>query len=124
MGPSRGLHWGDAAAGASRSLRCAASACSLMHALPKWITSALPNVRADCEAIYDPQQWPEKRVPLPSPLSLQQLAGSKFAAGSMGPKVEAACRFVAATGGRAGVGRIEDAVEIMRGSKGTIITSA
>lgn len=42
-----------------------------------------------------------------------------FAAGSMGPKVEAACRFVEATGGQAVIGRLEDAAQILRNEAGT-----
>jgi carbamate kinase len=45
-----------------------------------------------------------------------------FPAGSMGPKVEAACRFVEITGDTAGIGRLEDAVAITRGHAGTIVT--
>ncbi|MGZ5415637.1 MAG: carbamate kinase [Nocardioides sp.] len=45
-----------------------------------------------------------------------------FPAGSMGPKVEAACRFVEITGDTAGIGRLEDAVAIVRGEAGTIVT--
>jgi carbamate kinase len=45
-----------------------------------------------------------------------------FAAGSMGPKVDAACRFVEVTGDMAAIGRLEDAVEILEGRAGTIIT--
>jgi carbamate kinase len=45
-----------------------------------------------------------------------------FPAGSMGPKVEAACRFVEITGDTAGIGRLEDAVAIMHGQAGTIVT--
>ncbi len=45
-----------------------------------------------------------------------------FAAGSMGPKVEAVCRFVELTGDCSAIGRLEDAVEIIAGTAGTIIT--
>ena len=45
-----------------------------------------------------------------------------FPAGSMGPKVEAACRFVEITGGIAGIGRLEDAVAILAGTAGTVLT--
>ena len=45
-----------------------------------------------------------------------------FPAGSMGPKVEAACRFVEITGDTAGIGRLEDAVAITHGHAGTIVT--
>jgi carbamate kinase len=39
----------------------------------------------------------------------------------MGPKVDAACRFVERTGGRACIGAIEDAERILRGTAGTSI---
>lgn len=87
-------------------------------------TFALNVLPADCDAIYDPEQWPHKQVPLKSPITPQELARYKFAAGSMAPKVEAACRFVQATGGRAGVGRLQDAVEIVRGTRGTVIAAS
>lgn len=44
-----------------------------------------------------------------------------FAAGSMGPKVEAATRFAIATGRDARIGKIEDAAAIVLGNAGTII---
>jgi carbamate kinase len=53
-----------------------------------------------------------------APWELRRLA---FAEGSMGPKVEAACRFVDATGGVAGIGALADAREILRGNRGTLV---
>ena len=50
-----------------------------------------------------------------------QLRTRSFAAGSMGPKVEAACRFVELTGNRAGIGRLEDAAAVLAGTAGTTI---
>lgn len=47
-----------------------------------------------------------------------------LAPGSMGPKVEAACRFVEATGGTAAIGALEDAAAIVRGEAGTIVSPA
>jgi carbamate kinase len=44
-----------------------------------------------------------------------------FAAGSMGPKVGAALEFVRKTGGTAGIGALSDALDIVRGQKGTLI---
>jgi hypothetical protein len=37
----------------------------------------------------------------------------------MRPKVEAACRFVEATGRRAAIGALDDAVQVARGRAGT-----
>ncbi len=47
--------------------------------------------------------------------------GSGFAAGSMGPKVEAAARFATATGKPAAIGRLDDALAILGGGVGTTI---
>ena len=51
----------------------------------------------------------------------EELRKYTFPAGTMGPKVEAACRFVQATGGSAGIGRLQDAAAIVAGTKGTIV---
>jgi carbamate kinase len=45
----------------------------------------------------------------------------QFAAGSMGPKVEAACTFVKETGKRAAIGSLSDIEAIVTGEAGTII---
>jgi carbamate kinase len=50
-----------------------------------------------------------------------ELRGRPFPAGSMGPKVEAACRFTEATGGLAAIGRLDDAEAMARRKAGTII---
>jgi carbamate kinase len=44
-----------------------------------------------------------------------------FAAGSMGPKVQAACRFVDATGRVAAIGALADARALLNGRCGTIV---
>lgn len=43
--------------------------------------------------------------------------------GSMGPKVEAACRFVEETGGSAAIGALADAAAIIRGEAGTLVSA-
>jgi len=40
----------------------------------------------------------------------------------MRPKVEAACRFVEATGKMAGIGQLADAEALLRRAAGTIVT--
>ena len=45
-----------------------------------------------------------------------------FPAGSMGPKVEAVCRFVELTGGAAAIGSLRDVDAILAGKAGTIVT--
>ncbi|MBC9733024.1 carbamate kinase [Nocardioides marmotae] len=77
------------------------------------ILTDVPNVM---KAFGTPEQEPVLRA---TPASLRAL---DFAAGSMGPKVEAVCRFVELTGGIAAIGRLEDGPAILRGEAGTIIT--
>ena len=47
---------------------------------------------------------------------------TQFAAGSMGPKVKAACNFALATGKRAVIGSLEDICGLVNGTHGTTIT--
>jgi carbamate kinase len=50
-----------------------------------------------------------------------ELRALTFANGSMKPKVEAACRFVEATGSPAGIGALGDAAAIVAGAAGTVV---
>jgi carbamate kinase len=75
---------------------------------------------AEVQAGYGtPQATPIRRV-TPARLRELQRAGA-FPPGSMGPKVEAACRFAAATGGRAAIGRLDQAAGLLAGTAGTIV---
>jgi carbamate kinase len=73
----------------------------------------------DADAVYSdwgkPTQRPIRRI------SAAALAGMSFAAGSMGPKVEAARRFVAATGKPAVIGALRDLSRIIAGEAGTTV---
>jgi carbamate kinase len=52
-----------------------------------------------------------------------ELHGQPFAAGSMGPKVEAARRFVEATGKRAAIDALDDIEQIVEGIAGTSVVA-
>ncbi len=54
-------------------------------------------------------------------VTVGELRRAHFAPGSMGPKVEAACRFVEATGHEAAIGSLERAVDVAAGRSGTRI---
>jgi carbamate kinase len=54
----------------------------------------------------------------------EELRGSEFAAGSMGPKVEAALRFVDNTGKRSAIGSLEQIERIVEGEAGTQVVPA
>jgi carbamate kinase len=53
-----------------------------------------------------------------------ELRAMRFAPGSMGPKVEAACRFVEGGGALAAIGALDDAAELLRGARGTVVRAA
>jgi len=74
----------------------------------------------DVAAVYTEWDTPQAR-PI-SHASPDALAAFDFAPGSIGPKVEAACEFVKATGGFAGIGRLEEAPAILDKHSGTILT--
>jgi carbamate kinase len=74
----------------------------------------------DVDAVYSDWGTPNQRaIRRATP---EALAESEFAAGSMGPKVRAACSFVEETGGLAAIGSIEDTPALLRGEAGTIVT--
>ncbi|MEU4690692.1 carbamate kinase [Actinoplanes sp. NPDC023714] len=52
------------------------------------------------------------------------LRRERFPGGSMGPKVEAVCRFVELTGDLAAIGALTDAEQILAGKAGTVVTPA
>lgn len=71
----------------------------------------------DVDAVYIDWSTPEQRaVARTTP---DWLRAQSFAGGSMGPKVEAACRFVETTGHRAAIGRLEDLPGLIAGTSGT-----
>jgi carbamate kinase len=97
--------------------------------IDKDLTSALLAASLGCERLLlltDVENvyldWPEATHPIretpPDPLRRLLLDP-----GSMAPKVEAACRFVDSTEGTAAIGRLEDGVAVLRGERGTQITT-
>ena len=73
----------------------------------------------DVDAVYTGWGTPDRRaVAHATPTWLRAQA---FAGGSMGPKVEAVCRFVETTGGRAAIGRLETIPGLIAGTAGTQI---
>jgi carbamate kinase len=60
----------------------------------------------------------QRRLKIAKP---KELNSYSFAAGSMGPKVQAAIDFVSGGGRMAGIGKLEDALEILEQRTGTVI---
>jgi len=74
----------------------------------------------DVDAVYSDWGTPDQRaIRRATP---ESLATSEFAAGSMGPKVRAACEFVTKTGKRAAIGSIADTQALVQGEAGTVVT--
>ncbi|AWJ88995.1 carbamate kinase [Azospirillum baldaniorum] len=76
----------------------------------------------DAEAVFLGWGTPDARaIHRASPDAMGRYS---FPAGSMGPKVDAACRFATATGRTAAIGALADIPAIVRGEKGTLIDNA
>jgi carbamate kinase len=73
----------------------------------------------DVEAVYE--NWGTPKQAAIQNTTPAGLAGMSFAAGSMGPKVDAACAFASNAGRIAGIGRLEDARAILEGRRGTTV---
>ena len=75
----------------------------------------------DVDAVYADWGTPQQRaIRTATPADL---TAAQFAAGSMGPKVMAACEFVDRTGAIAAIGSIDDAQALLDGTAGTSITA-
>jgi carbamate kinase len=75
----------------------------------------LTDIAAVQDGFGTPQATPLRRV------TPGQLRARSFPAGSMGPKIEAVCRFVEATGKMAAIGQMADAGALLRREAGTTV---
>jgi len=71
----------------------------------------------DVEAVFT--GWGTPQQAALGDVTPKKLAAMDFAAGSMGPKVQAACDFVLRTGGMSGIGALGDAADILAHKAGT-----
>jgi len=77
------------------------------------------SLATDVDGVYTGWGTPEQRaVARATP---GWLRAQDFPGGSMGPKVEAVCRFVEQTGNRAAIGRLEELSGLIDGAAGTQI---
>ncbi len=85
--------------------------------LAREVEAELYVMATDVDGVYADWGTPEqRRLERVTP---GELRASSFAAGSMGPKVDAAMRFVDATGKRAAIGSLEQIEQIVDGTAGT-----
>ena len=87
--------------------------------LAREVDADLFIMATDVDGVYDGWGTPDqRRLDRVTP---DELRRRDFAAGSMGPKVDAAARFVEATGRPAAIGSLGDIEEIVRGRAGTTV---
>ena len=73
----------------------------------------------DADAVY--LGWGTSEARALKKVSAAELRKYAFPAGSMGPKVQAACEFAEATGKPAAIGALEDSARMLRGEAGTTV---
>jgi carbamate kinase len=73
----------------------------------------------DVDGVY--ARWGAPDQALLRETTVAELRSMALPAGSMGPKVEAVCRFVESGGRLGAIGALEDAPAILRGQAGTIV---
>ncbi|MGW3106502.1 carbamate kinase [Streptomyces sp. NPDC001100] len=76
-------------------------------------------ILTDVPCVYEGYGTPDQRPVLGA--TPEQLRDGEFPDGSMGPKTEAAARFVERTGGLAAIGALDAAYEIVHGRSGTLV---
>jgi len=87
--------------------------------LAKELEADLYIMATDVDGVYLDWGTPDQRKI--DHATVAEMEAYDFAAGSMGPKVEAACTFVKETGKRAAIGALADIEAIVAGTAGTII---
>jgi carbamate kinase len=92
-----------------------ATAALLAHSIGAGVLLILTDVPAVSIDWGTPEARPILRA---TPADLRRYP---VPAGSMAPKIQAACRFVSQTGGRAAIGHIDDTAALLAGSAGTQI---
>lgn len=78
-------------------------------------------IATDVDGVYENWGTPQQR--LIERITPQELLQMGFAAGSMGPKIEAACQFVLKTGCPAAIGPLDRIEEVAEGKTGTWIVA-
>ena len=74
----------------------------------------------DVDAVY--KDWGTTKQRSIGKVTAKEISQMSLANGSMGPKVDAACDFVNSLKAKAGIGTLKDALDIIEGKTGTIIS--
>ncbi|WP_026619384.1 carbamate kinase [Ensifer sp. WSM1721] len=94
--------------------------CSAL--LARELSADLLIMATDAEAVFTDWGTAEQKAIFKS--NPEKLGTYSFPAGSMGPKVEAACHFARQTGQTAAIGALQDIAAILNAERGTIINSS
>jgi len=90
--------------------------------LAREVEAELFVMATDVDGVYADWGTPQqRRLERATPGGLRR---SEFAAGSLGPKVDAALRFVEATGKRSAIGSLDQIEQIVNGTAGTQVASS
>ena len=89
--------------------------------LAREVDADLLLMATDVDGVFE--EWGGPNQHLLDEVTPSQLRAGDFAAGSMGPKVAAAIRFVEATGRRAAIGSLKDVEQIVLGHAGTQVVA-
>ncbi|MFC0808642.1 carbamate kinase [Ensifer sp. P24N7] len=92
--------------------------CSAL--LARELSADLLIMATDAEAVFTDWGTAEQKAIFKT--NPEKLGAYSFPAGSMGPKVEAACHFARQTGQTAAIGALQDIGAILKGERGTIIS--
>jgi len=88
--------------------------------LAEQVEAELFVMATDVDGVY--LQWGKPNQARLDQVTPEELTRHEFPAGSIGPKVEAAARFVTTTGHRAAIGALTDIAAIVAGTAGTTVT--
>ena len=89
--------------------------------LAEQLAADLLVIATDVDGVYT--GWGTPRQARLGRVAPEDIAGLDLPAGSMGPKVEAACRFARVTGREAVIGSLADIADIVGGTAGTRVRS-
>jgi len=78
-------------------------------------------ILTDVDGVYE--HWGQADQALVREMKAADIDGTRFAAGSMGPKVEAAAFFTKFTGKSASIGSLSEALAVFEGKSGTLVTA-
>jgi carbamate kinase len=90
--------------------------------LAEQLTADLLVIATDVDGVYT--DWGSEHQTKLGRVTPDDLAGLDLPAGSMGPKVQAACDFACNTGKEAVIGSLTDIVDIVEGAAGTRVSLA